>query len=71
MQILGPKHPDVLRSMTNMALALHQSGQFLKAAALHREVLDLMHQVCKGGNIINIITRSSSPGTRCEAASAQ
>jgi hypothetical protein len=40
-KVLGPKHPDTLESMNNLALALRLQGKYEAAVAMRRPTLVL------------------------------
>jgi eukaryotic-like serine/threonine-protein kinase len=43
--ILGPEHPDTLKSSAQLALALHQEGHFAQAETMDRQLLDIEQRV--------------------------
>jgi len=43
--VLGPKHPDTLRSMGSLAWILQREGRYAEAETLGRETLDLQRRV--------------------------
>ena len=44
-EVLGPRHPDTIRAMANLALTYRQQGQLDTAEKLETEVLQLQKQV--------------------------
>ncbi|KAF4616252.1 hypothetical protein G7Y89_g15154 [Cudoniella acicularis] len=44
-EVLGPKHPDTIMAMANLALTWRQQGRFDEAEKLQVEVLDLRKEV--------------------------
>jgi len=44
-RILGPKHPDTLASMNNLALVLSNQGKYEQAEEMHRRKLELSETV--------------------------
>src|SRR5216683_1039133 len=43
--VLGPKHPDTLNSMNDLADALNHDGHYAEAVKLNRETLEIRHHV--------------------------
>jgi len=44
-RVLGPEHPDTLKSMNNLAIVLWHEGHYADAEKLHRETLDIRRRV--------------------------
>jgi eukaryotic-like serine/threonine-protein kinase len=44
-RVLGPKRPETLESMRNLAIALYREGRFADAEKLDRETLDMRRRV--------------------------
>jgi eukaryotic-like serine/threonine-protein kinase len=47
-RVLGPKNPETLRSMSDMAWLLNREGNFTEAEKLQRETLEVQRQVLGG-----------------------
>ena len=43
--MLGPKHPDTLASMSNLASVYMDEGKYAPAEALHRQTLEVKRSV--------------------------
>ncbi len=44
-RVLGPEHPDTLKSMSNLAFLLDREGHYAEAEKLDRETLDIRRRV--------------------------
>ena len=44
-KVLGPKHPDMLTSMNNLASVLRSQGKYEAAEEMHRRALELREKV--------------------------
>lgn len=44
-RVLGPEHPDTLRSMSRLSGALREQGRYAEAEKLQRETLDIQRRV--------------------------
>lgn len=44
-RVLGPEHPDTLRTMTNLSVTLMHEGRYAEAEKMDRELLDIERRV--------------------------
>lgn len=44
-KVLGPEHPDTLRSRNGLAIALYSQGQYKEAEQMYRQALELQRKV--------------------------
>ena len=42
--VLGPEHPNTLKSASDLASLLHAQGEYSEAARIHRETLEVVVQ---------------------------
>jgi hypothetical protein len=49
-RVLGPEHPDTLKTTSNLAWTLEQEGRYSKAEKLQRETLDILASYPRDGS---------------------
>jgi Tfp pilus assembly protein PilF len=52
--VLGPEHPDTLRSMNNLAVVYDDQGKYAQAEALYSQTLEIQRRVLPGPTSINL-----------------
>jgi pentatricopeptide repeat protein len=59
-KIFGAEHPDTLASYNNIAYAYSQQGNYEKALALHKNILEI--KIAKSGESLNTATSYNNIG---------
>ncbi|KFY84702.1 hypothetical protein V500_09074, partial [Pseudogymnoascus sp. VKM F-4518 (FW-2643)] len=61
-KVLGKKHPDTLRTMSNLGIILEKQGKYNEAESIHRQVLEL-HEKVLGKEHLDTLLSMNNLGT--------